>query len=236
MRGWLGGYLCPMSTRDRIIHSATVLFWRDGYNAVSVDAICEAAGRPKGSFYHAFSSKEELLIATIKSLWADNRKEILSCYDGEGDFEEKFNRHLEWFGMNQRRLLAKMRFVPGNYNMALEIGALPSALKEIKRCRADHAEIMLRSVSQFTGLSPEDDMAKWLTMAVDRFVHGAMIDARAENSLDPFSTLPESILALLRLVPSAVPDSPRGGALPGKRTAAGREAPRRAAARAALTK
>jgi len=225
-----------MSTRDRIIRSATVLFWRHGYNAVSVDAICEAAERPKGSFYHAFSSKEELLIATITSLWADMRKEILSSYDGEGDFEEKFKRHLEWFGMNQRRLLAKMGFVPGNFNMALEIGTLPSALKEVKRCRDDHAEIMLKSVSQFTGLSPEDDMAKWLTMAVDRFVHGAMIDARAENSLDPFSTLPESILALLRLVPPSEADYSPGGALPGKRTTAGRKAPRRTAARAALTK
>jgi AcrR family transcriptional regulator len=207
-----------MSTRDRFIHSATDLFWRHGYSAVSVDAICEAAGRPKGSFYHAFSSKEEVLVETIKYLWADNRKEILSSYDDEREFEEKFKRHLEWFGMNQRRLRAKMGFVPGSFNMSLEIGTPTSALKEVKRCRNDHAEIMLKSVSHFIGLSTEDDASKLLTVTVDRFVSGAMIDARAENSLDPFLTLPESILELLRLVPSAGADSSRAGALRGTRT------------------
>lgn len=225
-----------MSTRDRIIDSATVLFWRHGYNAVTVDAICEAADRPKGSFYHAFSSKEELLTAAIKNLWAGMRKEILFCYNGDDDFEEKFTRHLEWFGMNQRRFIAKMGFVPGNFNMLLGIDTPISALEEAKACQNEHAEIMLKSISQFIGMSPEAERSKWLAMVVDRFIHGALIDARAQNSLDPFLTLPESILALLRLVPPSEADSPRGGALPGKRTTARREAPRRAAAGSALTK
>lgn len=51
--------------RDRIIQTAWVLFRDKGYGGVGVQEICEAAGVKKGSFYHFFPSKKDLVLAFI---------------------------------------------------------------------------------------------------------------------------------------------------------------------------
>lgn len=50
-----------MDLRDQIIDSALDLFEKNGYHAVSVNKIVEAASTSKGGFYHYFSSKNEVL-------------------------------------------------------------------------------------------------------------------------------------------------------------------------------
>jgi AcrR family transcriptional regulator len=52
-------------TRARIIESAIKLFSNRGYNAASVDDVCEEAGISKGAFYHHFKSKQALFLALL---------------------------------------------------------------------------------------------------------------------------------------------------------------------------
>lgn len=52
-------------TRARIIESAIKLFSARGYNAASVDDVCEEAGISKGAFYHHFESKQALFLALL---------------------------------------------------------------------------------------------------------------------------------------------------------------------------
>jgi AcrR family transcriptional regulator len=54
--------------RERILQSARELFYRDGINAASVDAIAAAAGTNKMTLYRHFSSKDELVAAYLQSL------------------------------------------------------------------------------------------------------------------------------------------------------------------------
>jgi len=64
--------------RERILHAARELFYRDGINAVSVDAIASAAATNKMTVYRHFSSKDELIAAYLAELAAE----------GEGVWEE----------------------------------------------------------------------------------------------------------------------------------------------------
>ena len=54
-----------LSTRERLIGAAIALFWEKGYANTSMSELLSAAKANSGSFYHFFSSKEDLLLAVL---------------------------------------------------------------------------------------------------------------------------------------------------------------------------
>lgn len=52
-------------TREQIVVAATRLFYGEGIRAVSMDAVAEKAGVTKKTLYYHFTSKDELVAATI---------------------------------------------------------------------------------------------------------------------------------------------------------------------------
>jgi AcrR family transcriptional regulator len=57
--------------RDRIVATASELFYRHGIRAVGVEAIAEAAGTNKMTLYRHFASKDELVAEYLRRLAAD---------------------------------------------------------------------------------------------------------------------------------------------------------------------
>jgi len=84
--------------RERILQAARELFYRDGINAVSVDAIAAAAGTNKMTLYRHFSSRDELIAAYLEQLAAE----------GEGVWDEARAAHP---GDPQAQLRYLMRLV-----------------------------------------------------------------------------------------------------------------------------
>ncbi len=54
-----------INAKSKIINAAKQIMILRGYKATTVDEIIQQAGVAKGSFYHAFKSKEELAIAAL---------------------------------------------------------------------------------------------------------------------------------------------------------------------------
>ncbi|MGO2879083.1 MAG: TetR family transcriptional regulator C-terminal domain-containing protein [Halomonas sp.] len=54
------------ATRDKLIDTGAELITQQGYNATGINAVLNACGVPKGSFYHYFSSKEDFGLAVIE--------------------------------------------------------------------------------------------------------------------------------------------------------------------------
>lgn len=54
------------ATRIKLLEAARDVIRAKGYTAATVDDICTAAGVTKGSFFHHFSSKEQLGVAAIE--------------------------------------------------------------------------------------------------------------------------------------------------------------------------
>lgn len=59
------------TSRDRILESARRLFYTRSFADVGVAEICAEAGVKKGSFYHFFSSKQELALAMLDDYRAE---------------------------------------------------------------------------------------------------------------------------------------------------------------------
>lgn len=62
------------NTRARLLEAAFTVFAERGFQAATVEQICEAAGFTRGAFYSNFSSKDELFFA----LWSDRATRILA--------------------------------------------------------------------------------------------------------------------------------------------------------------
>lgn len=192
--------------KERILVAATALMWRNGYDAVSVDAICELADVRKGSFYHAFSSKEVLLNAILHRVWEHDRAEIERCYADDAPPLDQLRNHLEWFGISQRRLHAQFGFVPGNLNMAVAVNAPQTTLDIIADNTRQHTAMLnrgLQAALAMRALSKAD--IYWWGSVVSQLISGAVIQARLGNSLATFETFPETILALMGLGDTPLP-------------------------------
>lgn len=67
-------------TRERLLDAARVLYARQGYGGVAIDAIAEEAGHSKGAFYSNFDSKGEIfleLLARHKAAELDGIRRLL---------------------------------------------------------------------------------------------------------------------------------------------------------------
>jgi AcrR family transcriptional regulator len=65
------GEVSRQPPRERIVASASDLFYRQGIRAVGVEAIAEAAGTNKMTLYRHFASKDELVAEYLRRLAAD---------------------------------------------------------------------------------------------------------------------------------------------------------------------
>ena len=82
--------------RERILQAARELFYRDGINAVSVDAVAAAAGTNKMTLYRHFQSKDELIAAYLKDLAAEGEalwEEARAARPGDPQGQLRFLMH-----------------------------------------------------------------------------------------------------------------------------------------------
>jgi TetR/AcrR family transcriptional regulator, transcriptional repressor for nem operon len=74
------------NSRTRLLAATIDLVRSNGYAATRVEDVCAAAGVTKGSFFHHFSSKEELAIAAAAQ-WNDRASQLFASapYTAETD-------------------------------------------------------------------------------------------------------------------------------------------------------
>jgi AcrR family transcriptional regulator len=82
-----------MTTKEQILETAKMLFFQDGYEHTAIQKIIDEIQIAKGTFYHHFKSKEDLLEAMTDKLIADNIGESINyVLHAKDDAVTKFNR------------------------------------------------------------------------------------------------------------------------------------------------
>jgi len=74
------------STRDKILDTIFALVYIHGYNGTSMSMVLKECGIPKGSLYHCFDSKKEMILAVLK-------ERISLKVDDLYDFKRVDNEH-----------------------------------------------------------------------------------------------------------------------------------------------
>lgn len=86
------------NAKEKLTRVALELMLSRGYNATTVDEICEGAGLTKGSFYHCFTTKEDIGVAALELFHEDSFKRSAGRYSEIADPVERafgFLDHVE---------------------------------------------------------------------------------------------------------------------------------------------
>jgi AcrR family transcriptional regulator len=120
------------TTKERIVSAAGKLFYSEGIGRVSMDAVADKAGVTKRTLYYHFTSKDDLIAATLEM----RDRPSLSLYERwadaiEGSLGEKVRgifvnlartaRHPKWKGCGFLRTTAELAHMPGH--PAIKAGA-----------------------------------------------------------------------------------------------------------------
>lgn len=71
----------PSAARDRLLATASEIFYRDGIHSVGVDRIIDAAGVTRATFYRHFPGKEDLVRAYLEAEDASLRAQFAAAAD-----------------------------------------------------------------------------------------------------------------------------------------------------------
>lgn len=163
--------------REKLIEAAETEMLARGYPATTVDEICERAGVSKGSFYHHFSSKEELGLAVLDAYYRRNR-EILARAPSPGDDPRGHALALVDHLVESAGVLWGAGCLMGNF--ALELAETNAAMAAAVSDKFRGVEGML--VEGFAPLVPDgDEDARALAEQFIVTVEGALVLARAHG-------------------------------------------------------
>jgi AcrR family transcriptional regulator len=82
-------------TRQRLLHSATEEFAREGYARANINRISRAAGFAKGTIYNYFDSKRALMLALIDEIARAHFESVSVSVDQEEDPARRLERFFE---------------------------------------------------------------------------------------------------------------------------------------------
>lgn len=87
-------------TREQLIVTAKELFLRDGYGPTSLDKVADAAGYSKGAVYSNFRNKDELCLAVLDDIHAEQAARIAEVITDATTVEERLSRFNDWAERN----------------------------------------------------------------------------------------------------------------------------------------
>jgi TetR/AcrR family transcriptional repressor of nem operon len=178
------------TTKQRLLDAGLELLLEHGYYGLGVQALLEATGTPKGSFYHHFASKEDFALQVIDQYMIGVHQVLAACLDESG-----------------RRPLQRMRdffeTVAESYRGDGYLGCLLGGLgqelsgvnevfaRKIDDCFTHIAERMASCLedARIAGdIAPSADVNQWAGLLVDCW-EGAALRSRLRRSEAPLKAM-----------------------------------------------
>jgi AcrR family transcriptional regulator len=180
------------SLRDRILETASSLFYREGVHAVGVDLVVKESGIAKTSLYRHFGSKDALVAAFLEREDADFWGQWSAIADRyRDDPKAELKAYLAW--MAERLKRPGYRGCP-QLNVAAE---LPDPNHPARKVAQAHKEKMRRHLARLAarmGLRHPDEVGGQLALAFD----GAFISAPFGEGERLAGTLRDSVKLIVK--------------------------------------
>ena len=100
-------------TKDKLLQVGFDLIWDSSYGSVSVDDICKRAGINKGSFYHFFPSKVDLVVQAYEEAWERKRPALDRIFSSQVAPLERLHHWCQFVYESQKEKAGKYGHVCG---------------------------------------------------------------------------------------------------------------------------
>lgn len=158
--------------RERILRTASDLFYREGAHAVGVDLVVERAGVAKTSLYRYFGTKDDLIAAFLEREDAEfwEQWDAVAAQHG-GDAHAELDAHMRWIGERMGR--KNYRGCP-QLNMAAEFADAKHPARVVAATHKAALRKRLKGIADRLGVKRSDDLAAQLLL----LVNGAFVSSQ----------------------------------------------------------
>lgn len=189
-------------SRDRLLAAATELFLGGSFHHVGIAEICSSADVNKGTFYHFFPSKIDLLLAVIEGYVMS----IAKKYDDIAASDDAPARKLRNVFMVPQRQNEAWKAVHGTAsgcflgNVILELAATEPIVREkSKWAIAEWSRALQPIITEFLKKEKITNLdAPAAADVVIGIVQGAHVLAKVKNDPSVFSTYAQLAIEMLR--------------------------------------
>jgi AcrR family transcriptional regulator len=164
-----------VDVRERILQTASSLFYRRGVRAVGVDLVVEEAGVAKTSLYRHFRTKDDLIAAFLHR----EDEDFWNCWDNttqrHPNAEAELEAQLKWIGERVSR--ANYRGCP-QLNVAAEFPDLDHPARAVATAHKKELRRRLRDLAVRLRAKRPDELAAQLSLLINgAFVSSQMFAA-----------------------------------------------------------
>lgn len=190
-----------IDTRTKLLNTATDLFLGKGFGVVGTAEICKSAAVSKGTFYHFFESKTDLLIHAIEQYANVFRSEFDTIAQSNVVPDKKLAALFDVPAQANRSWKASHGFAQGCLvgNMTLELGSVDASVRRaVCDAMASWQQAIAPVIRELIigGQIPDIDPASGAE-AVITMIQGGLIMAKSQNNPELVSLLAPSALPAL---------------------------------------
>ena len=188
-------------TKEKLLQVGFDLIWDSSYGSVSVDDICKRAGINKGSFYHFFPSKADLVAQAYEEHWKVKRPEMDRIFSPQVPPVERIQNMCRMIYAVQKEKAEKYGHVCGcPYS---SVGSEIATLDEKVRARSEHlmdlgrkyVESAVADAIREGSVTVKDPVAAAHTM--NSLLLGMLLEARVNNDITVLEKLEPTLLSFL---------------------------------------
>lgn len=168
--------------RERILDTASGLFYREGVRAVGVDLVVAAAGVAKTSLYRHFRTKDDLIAAFLKREDEDFWRVWGEVADRHADDPAgELDAHMAWIA--ERVARPHYRGCP-QLNVAAEFPQADHPARLVAKAHKTELRDRLLGIAQRLGVARAETLAGQLAVLINgAFVSGPILSASEAKDL-----------------------------------------------------
>jgi TetR/AcrR family transcriptional repressor of nem operon len=195
-------------TKEKLLQVGFDLIWDSSYGSVSVDDICKRADINKGSFYHFFPSKADLVVEAYQEYWKEKRPAMDRIFSPQVPPLERIQGLCRYIYDVQKQKAEKYGHVCGcpYASVGSEIATLDEKIRatseRLMNSSGKYIESAVADAIREGSVAVKDPVAAAQTLG--SLILGMLVEARVQNDLKILESLEPTVMALLgaRVVPA----------------------------------